>query len=160
MECPSNSLDPHCCELQPPAENRALLTDGQADGLAVLFKTFSNGSRLRLLHALVRAGELCVTDLAKAAGMKPQAVSNQLQRLVDRGIVGSRRERSNVFYRILDPCVPVLLDCGLCLLICRPARSTSAWETGAVRVPSGLPRHDQREEKADQLASAGVRSDG
>jgi DNA-binding transcriptional ArsR family regulator len=143
MESQSNALDPRCCELQPPVENRPLLTEGQAHGLAALFKTFSNGSRLRLLHALVRAEELCVTDLAKATAMKPQAVSNQLQRLVDRGIVGSRRERSNVFYRILDPCVPVLLDRGLCLLVCRPARSANAWETEAMRGPLGLPGHDQ-----------------
>ena len=33
-----------------------------------------------------------VTDLAGSLGMKPQAVSNQLQRLSDLGIVASRRE--------------------------------------------------------------------
>jgi len=32
-----------------------------------------------------------VTDLAQAIGMKPQAVSNQLQCLVERGILGARR---------------------------------------------------------------------
>jgi len=75
----------------------------------------ANTTRLRLLHALVRAGELCVTDLAQAIGMTPQAVSNQLQRLVDRGILIARRNGSNVHYRILDPCVPSLLDTALCL---------------------------------------------
>jgi hypothetical protein len=47
--------------------------------------------------------------------MRPQAVSNQLQRLADRGILGSRRRRLNIYYRILDPCVISLLDHGLCL---------------------------------------------
>ena len=74
-----------------------------------------NGTRLRLLHALVRAGELCVTDLADAIGMKAQAVSNQLQRLTDKGILGSRRNGTQVYYRIVDPCVVALLDQGLCL---------------------------------------------
>lgn len=85
-----------------------------------LFKVFSNDTRLRLLHALVRDGELCVTGLADTVGMKPQAVSNQLQRLVDRGILGTRREGSNIFYRVVDPCVAVLLERGLCLIECCP----------------------------------------
>ncbi len=97
-----------------------MLSEDESAGLAALFKTFSNSTRLRLLHALVQAGELCVTDLARTAGMKPQAVSNQLQRLVDRGILASRREGNNVLYRIVDPCVRVLLDRGLCLLECPP----------------------------------------
>ncbi|HVJ79463.1 MAG TPA: helix-turn-helix domain-containing protein, partial [Planctomycetia bacterium] len=38
---------------------------------------------IRLLHHIVRSGEATVTELGKAVGMKPQAVSNQLQRLSD-----------------------------------------------------------------------------
>ncbi len=80
-----------------------------------VFKILANDTRLRLIHALVRASEMCVTDLAKAVEMTPQAVSNQLQRLVDRGILGSRRNGNQIYYRIVDPCVPSLLDQGLCL---------------------------------------------
>lgn len=83
--------------------------------MARLFKVLSGASRLRLLHALVRAGELCVNDLSRTAGMKAQAVSNQLQRLADRGIVEPRRDGLNILYRIVDPCVTELLDRGLCL---------------------------------------------
>ena len=106
-----------------------MLSEREADGLTVLFKTFSNSIRLRLLHALVQAGELCVTDLAKTADLKPQTVSNQLQRLVDRGMLASRRQGNNVLYRIVDPCVPVLLDRGLCLMECGAEDS----EKGRVR---------------------------
>jgi len=101
-------------------KNRPLLNSDEAGSLVRLFKVFSNDTRLRLLHALVREGELCVTGLATAVDMKPQAVSNQLQRLVDRGILGSRRDGNNVYYRIVDPCVPILLDRGLCLVECHP----------------------------------------
>ena len=80
-----------------------------------LFKMLASDTRLRLIHALARNGELCVTELAAVAGMKPQAVSNQLQRLIDRGILDSRRAGNQIFYRIVDPCVPALLDQGLCL---------------------------------------------
>lgn len=105
---------------QPPLERRPLLTARQAAELMHLFKIFANDTRLRLLHALVRQREMCVTELAEAVQMKPQAVSNQLQRLVDRGILGSRRNGNNIYYHVVDPCVPILLDRGLCLIECCP----------------------------------------
>ena len=52
-----------------------------------------NETRARVLHALVRAGELCVSELAEAVAMKPQAVSNQLQRLADRRVVAARQSK-------------------------------------------------------------------
>jgi DNA-binding transcriptional ArsR family regulator len=84
-------------------------------GLAAVFKVLANDTRLRL-HALVRADELCVTDLAGSLGMKPQAVSNQLQRLSDLGILASRRDGNSIYYRLVDLCVRSLLDQGLCLV--------------------------------------------
>lgn len=104
-----------CCSPKLPVADRPLLSPNEADELSELFKVLANGSRLRLLHAMVRADELCVTDLAEALAMSTQAVSNQLQRLADRSIVASRREGTSIFYRIVDPCVVALLDQGLCL---------------------------------------------
>lgn len=104
------------CPPKPRIDDRPLLGDARAASLARLFGVLANGTRLRLLHALVRARERCVTDVAAELGMKPQAISNQLQRLSDRGIVASRRNGNHVLYRIADPCVPALLDSGLCLL--------------------------------------------
>lgn len=92
------------------------MSPGQADGLAGVFKVLANDTRLRLLHALVRANELCVTELANSVGMKPQAVSNQLQRLSDLGIVASHREGNSIHYRLIDLCVRQLLEQGLCLM--------------------------------------------
>lgn len=88
----------------------------QAGGLAAVFKVFANDTRLRLLHALVRADELCVTDLAASVGMKAQAVSNQLQRLSDLGILASRRDGTSVRYRVVDRCVKGLFEQGWCLM--------------------------------------------
>jgi DNA-binding transcriptional ArsR family regulator len=105
-----------CCGVKTDIRQRPLLSDPFAGGLEALFKVLANATRLRILHAVMRAGELCVTDLAAAVGMKPQAVSNQLQRLVDRGMVATRRNGTNIFYRIIDPCVVSLLDRGCCLL--------------------------------------------
>jgi DNA-binding transcriptional ArsR family regulator len=102
----------------PALRDRPLLTPIQAGGLASVFKVLANDTRLRLLHALVRADELCVTALAAALAMKPQAVSNQLQRLSDLGILACRREGTSIFYRVVDPCVVALLDQGQCLVEC------------------------------------------
>lgn len=68
-----------------------------------------------MLHALARAGELCVGELAEQVCMKPQAISNQLQRLADRGIVEAQRNGLQIRYSIVDPCVLALLHQGWCL---------------------------------------------
>lgn len=114
------------CGGRMPLKERSLLSPIQAGGLAAVFKVLANDTRLRLLHALVRAEELCVTDLAASVGMKPQAVSNQLQRLSDLGILMSRREGNNIHYRLVDLCVKSLLDQGLCLMeeVSDPQRGT------------------------------------
>ena len=59
-----------------------------------------------------------MTDLAAELGMSPQAISNQLQRLVnmDSRIVTVKRTGGRSFYRIADPCVTGLLKLGICLL--------------------------------------------
>jgi DNA-binding transcriptional ArsR family regulator len=86
---------------------------GQMSGL---FKVFSNDTRLRLLHELIRREEACVSDISQALSMSCQAVSNQLQRLTDWRILASRREGNNIYYRIINPCVKDLLDRALCFV--------------------------------------------
>lgn len=105
-----------CCSTRPRVQDRELLSEHTAADIEALFKVLGNRTRLRMLHAMARCGEVCVSDLAEAVGMKQQAVSNQLQRLVDRGILASRRNGNHILYRIEDPCVVTLLDQGLCLL--------------------------------------------
>jgi DNA-binding transcriptional ArsR family regulator len=101
--------------LKPRLVARALISSAQAGGLERTFKVLANATRLRLLHALVKRPGLSVTALAQTVGMKPQAVSNQLQRLVDKGILSNVRNGTNIHYRIVDPCIVGLLDQGLCL---------------------------------------------
>jgi DNA-binding transcriptional ArsR family regulator len=101
---------------RPALRDCPLLDAGEAGELVRLFKLLSNDTRLRVLHALARAGELCVSDLATQVGMTAQAVSNQLQRFADQRMVAVRREGSRLFYRLADPCLPGLLELGLCLL--------------------------------------------
>jgi ArsR family transcriptional regulator, lead/cadmium/zinc/bismuth-responsive transcriptional repressor len=104
------------CPSKPPLAERPLLGLEAAAALARVYETLANETRLRLLHVLLKEGEIYPSGLAAKLGMKPQAVSNQLQRLSDRGIVQTRRDGNNVMYRIVDPCVIELIDRGLCLL--------------------------------------------
>ncbi len=113
-----------CKPDKPALHERPLLRPKQAARLMAVFKILANDTRLRLLHALAKSEELCVTDLAVAVKMKPQAVSNQLQRLVDRGIVRCRRDGLRIRYRIIDQCVVSLLDQGLCLTECARDRQS------------------------------------
>lgn len=92
------------------------MTPEQAADVVGLFKVLGNDTRLRLLHEMHRAGEVTVGDLAEQVGLRVQAVSNQLQRLSDRGIVTARRDGSRIWYSIADPCVPAVLDLALCLI--------------------------------------------
>jgi ArsR family transcriptional regulator, lead/cadmium/zinc/bismuth-responsive transcriptional repressor len=105
-----------CKHSSQSLSSHKLISTELAKELMTLFKVLTNETRLRLIHALIMGEELCVGDLAKIVGMKPQAVSNQLQRLVDKDIVASRRNGNQIHYRIHDPCVISLLELGLCLL--------------------------------------------
>ena len=104
------------CSSRPALADRPLLSFVEAVKVMALFKVMANDTRIRLLHHLVRSGEATVTDLAKTLGMKPQAVSNQLTRLSDTGMLRSRRDGNNMYYRGVNGCVAPLLDLALCLM--------------------------------------------
>lgn len=105
-----------CCPVRVMLPEQKPITAGQALELEDLFKILANDTRLRLLHTLARVEEMCVCDLAQALDMTPQAISNQLQRLADRGIVATRRSGNMIYYRVVDECVIGLMQKALCLL--------------------------------------------
>jgi ArsR family transcriptional regulator, lead/cadmium/zinc/bismuth-responsive transcriptional repressor len=105
-----------CCPPRPPLAERPLLSFVEAVDVMALLKVLANDTRIRLLHHLIRNGEANVSDLAQTLGMRQQAVSNQLARLSDTRIVASRRDGNNIYYRIADRCVPLLLDQALCIM--------------------------------------------
>lgn len=104
------------CRAKASLKQRPRIAHDQALAMESLFGVLANDTRLRLLHEIARRDEAYTTELAEALELKPQAVSNQLQRLQDKGIVASRREGNNVHYRIVDDCVVILLERGLCLI--------------------------------------------
>jgi ArsR family transcriptional regulator, lead/cadmium/zinc/bismuth-responsive transcriptional repressor len=80
---------------------------------AGVFGLLSDPSRLRLLASLRAAGELCVCDVAAAAGMSESAASHALRLLRAHGVVAARRQGRMVHYSLRDGHVRMLLDVTL-----------------------------------------------
>lgn len=87
-------------------------TPGDDDLIEVarVFKILGDPTRTRLLYALLEAGELCVCDLAAATGITEATLSQSLRLLRASRVVTGRREGRNVFYRLSDAHVRMLLD--------------------------------------------------
>jgi len=111
-----NNKTEKLCNSLKSLSNRELISIEEANELVMLFKLLSNDTRLCMIHALVLKSEMCVTELANELGMKPQAVSNQLQKLLDKGSVKSIRNVNNILYKIADPCLLGLLEQGFCII--------------------------------------------
>lgn len=104
------------CPAKASLKQRPRMTYEQATAVEALFEVLANDTRLRLLNEIACRDEATTVELAEALDMKPQAISNQLQRLQDKRIVAGRRNGNNVHYRVVDNCVIVLLERGLCLI--------------------------------------------
>jgi len=92
-----------------PLPDRVLDLD-DAQHLAERFKLLSDPSRLRIVYALLDGGELCVRDLAGLVELSESATSHHLRQLRLVGLVKARKQGREVFYRIADSHVRLLLD--------------------------------------------------
>ena len=108
-------MDPDRCLVSSVDHDRidalaqGLITCAEADDLASMFRLLGDPTRVRILFALLDAGELCVCDLAAAVGTGETKVSQALRLLRTAGIVRNRRDGRNVFYRLDDAHVVLLL---------------------------------------------------
>ena len=100
-----------------PASVRPLIgaTLEPADAFAAseFFSIVADATRLRILHALSLADELCVCDLALLLGLSVSGLSHQLRLLRDRGAVGRRKAGRVVYYRLADEHVRRLVGEGV-----------------------------------------------
>lgn len=91
-------------------DRRRVLDLDDARMLAERFKLLSDPSRLRIVYVLLEKGELCVGDLAKNVDVSESATSHQLRQLRLAGLVRASRRGREVFYRVADSHVRLLLD--------------------------------------------------
>jgi ArsR family transcriptional regulator len=71
------------------------------EATAALLRSISQPVRLEILLA-IGTGEACVCHLEAVIGMRQAYISQQLMALRAAGIVTSRREGRNIFYRVND----------------------------------------------------------
>lgn len=69
--------------------------------VADLFKQLGDGSRLRIFWLLCHCEE-CVINLSAIANMSSPAVSHHLRQLKAAGLIVSRREGKEVYYKAAD----------------------------------------------------------
>ena len=77
---------------------------------AQVFKALSHPGRLLMLDELSR-GERCVCELAALVGSEMPTVSRHLSQLKNAGIVDDEKRGSQVFYRLVTPCVMNFFKC-------------------------------------------------
>ena len=82
-----------------------------AEKAAEVLKALANPTRLRIVE-LLQDGEMCVSELVDALGVKEPIASQQLNKMKDKNILGSCRRGCMVFYYLKDKrIIDELLDC-------------------------------------------------
>lgn len=74
-----------------------------------LLKSLSHSTRLAILYIL-REGEQCVCHMEATLGLRQAYISQQLMVLKQAGLVESRRDGLNLFYRVVRPEIFGVLD--------------------------------------------------
>jgi DNA-binding transcriptional ArsR family regulator len=81
---------------------RELPADEALEEARVLFAALADRTRLRILHALLVADELCVCDVAHVLGMSVAAASHHLRKLRQLGILKLRNDGKMAYYALRD----------------------------------------------------------
>ena len=69
--------------------------------VAEVFKQISDGSRIRILWLLCHCEE-CVSNIAAAMNMSDPAVSHHLKLLKKSGLIVSRRDGKEIYYKLFE----------------------------------------------------------
>lgn len=105
-ECAVRSVD---AAKVAAAKARALPID-ELERITELFRLIGEPTRVRLLCALVEAGEMCVCDLAAVVEAPATLVSHALRLLRMAGIVRAPHDGRMIFHSLTDAHVRLLLD--------------------------------------------------
>ncbi len=81
-----------------------------AERVASVLKAIAHPIRLQVIE-LLRDAEMCVGEMVEALGQHQAVVSHQLNLMKDKGVLSSRRDGTNVYYRIENRNVVNVLDC-------------------------------------------------
>ncbi|KPK57540.1 MAG: hypothetical protein AMS21_11335 [Gemmatimonas sp. SG8_38_2] len=78
---------------------------------ATMLRCIGHPVRLQIIELLDRDGEQNVTAIYGALGIEQAVASQHLNLMRDKGVLASRRDGVNVYYRIDDTRVTRVIDC-------------------------------------------------
>lgn len=87
----------------------ALVSDETLMEMAMMFKSLSDPSRLKIINALLLS-EMCVHTISKTVEMSQPAVSHHLKQLRQQRLVKCRRNGKSIFYSLNDYHIQLLFD--------------------------------------------------
>ena len=82
-------------------EHERIPEESEFNTVSDVFKQLCDGSRIRIFWILCHYEE-CVINLAALVGMSSPAVSHHLRQLKSSGLIVSRREGKEVYYKAAD----------------------------------------------------------
>ncbi|NLO73121.1 MAG: winged helix-turn-helix transcriptional regulator [candidate division WS1 bacterium] len=91
-------------------QNTALADLSLFEARAQVLRALAHPARLRIMAALAE-GERCVCELQDLVGSSLPTVSRHLSQMKAVGILACRRQGTQVYYRLLVPCLLPALDC-------------------------------------------------
>jgi ArsR family transcriptional regulator len=91
-------------------------TEDSLQRLTELFKSFGDGTRMKILYAL-SLSDMCVCAIAELLEMEQSAISHQLKKLRQAKLVSSRREGRTIYYMLDDDHVRELVAVGFAHLM-------------------------------------------
>ncbi|HCA48742.1 MAG TPA: transcriptional regulator [Armatimonadetes bacterium] len=92
---------------------------------AEVMKALAHPSRLMMLDALAEK-EMCVCELREIVGSSMPTVSRHLAQMRNAGIVDSRRDGNQIYYRLVVPCVLRMFSCIDAVLHSEAERTANA----------------------------------
>jgi ArsR family transcriptional regulator, lead/cadmium/zinc/bismuth-responsive transcriptional repressor len=96
----------------PKTDAYSALDEHTAAHVAELFRSFSDTSRVRILSVLTER-EVNVGALADLVGISESAISHHLRSLRQLGLVKTRRDGKEIFYRVDDDHLIALFHQGV-----------------------------------------------
>jgi ArsR family transcriptional regulator len=116
-----------------------VITTLESQRINLMFRAFSDPTRLRVLH-LLQAAECCVGDLVTILALAQPSVSRHLAYLRKAGLVDSRKEGLWCYYRLSAASTPFhrsLLECLKCCFVQVPELQADAQRAVQLRQTGG-----------------------
>jgi len=82
----------------------------QLEKAAECFRIMAHPARLRMVEILL-TGEHPVCEVARLCGLSQHQTCGHLRLLLGHGLLGSQRRGREVYYRVVNPQLPKMLDC-------------------------------------------------